>query len=300
MKVSQALHFLSQSSFLIGTLLLVVISTRSLAAEQVTSHPKYSYLASEEVISIEVGKQKSEVLVRSWTGKKKLGAAILFSNPGMNADSAGLQAYLRRELPHTGWATIAITPPKRVSTLNFATAPGDISKPGEGKYNPNNGERTPQYSKEQWINIREKQETFIADTMNQLDEIGTPYPGKRILIATGQGAGFVISMLSKNRLTKPDVLVLINPFMSTKHENLELPKLLAELDIPVLDIQSADGHIASQETKENRRLLSPQNAPYRYRQQRMLLNLNQTEAWQTCLDLIEGFAHSINKTKLAR
>lgn len=294
MKVSQAFHFLSQSSFLIGSLLLGITSTTSWAAEQVTSHPKYSYLASEEVISIEVGKQTSEILVRSWIGKKKLGAAILFSNPGMNADSAGLQAFLRRDLPLTGWATIAITPPNKVSKLNFSTSAEDISKVGKGEYNPNNAERTPQYSKEQWINIREKQETFIVDTMNKLDEIGTAYPGKRILIATDQGAGFIISMLSKNMLAKPDILVLINPFMSTKHENLTLPKLLAELDIPVLDIQSTDGHIASHETKNHRRMLAPHNAPYRYRQQRMQLNLNHAQAWQTCLDLIEGFAHRVN------
>jgi hypothetical protein len=294
MKVSQTLHFFSLSSLLIGFMLLSTFSINSWAAEQVTSHPKYNYLESEEVILIEVGKQKSEVLVRSWVGKKELGAAILFSNPGMNADSAGLQAFLRRELPHTGWATIAITPPKKVSRLNFSTSPEDISKAGEGKFNPNNAERTPQYSKAQWEKIREKQEAFITNTMNKLDEIGTPYPGKRILIATNQGAGFVISMLSKNILAKPDILVLINPFMGTTHENLGLPKLLATLDIPVLDIQSADGHVASQKTTTDRRLLSPQNEPYRYRQQLMLLNLDHAEAWQTCLDLIEGFAHRVN------
>jgi hypothetical protein len=293
MNVSQALHFCSLSSCLIGIFLLGVVSTTSWAAEPVTNHAKYSYLASEEVIFIEVGKQTSEVLVRSWMGKKKLGAAILFSNPGMNADAAGLQAFLRRELPHTGWATIAITPPNKVSTLNFATSPETISTAGEGKYNPNNTERTPQYSTEQWMKIREKQEAFISNTMNKLDKIGTPYPGKRILIATNQGAGFVISMLNKNLLAKPDILVIINPFMGTSHENLGLPQLLAKLDIPVLDIQSMDGHIASLETQENRRLLSPRNAPYRYRQQMMQLNLNQAGAWQTCLDLIEGFAHSI-------
>ncbi|WP_064791291.1 DUF3530 family protein [Shewanella woodyi] len=297
MNLSHALSLLFRYVLSIGALTFAVSST-GLAAEPNSSNsnnPNYSYLPSEEVISIDVGQQKSEVLVRSWMGKKKLGAAIIFSNPGMTADSAGLQAFLRRELPHTGWASIAITPPNKVSTPNFATSPEEVSKAGEGNNDKDGSERVPQYSKEQWVKIREKQEEFIVNTMNKLDEIGSPYQGKRILITTDQGAGFVISMLSKSKLPKPDILVLINPFMSTKTENMALPKQLAELDIPILDIQSSDGHYASQETVTERRLLSPHNEPYRYSQQLMQLNLNQAGAWQTCLDLIEAFAHRINK-----
>ncbi|WP_299790491.1 DUF3530 family protein [uncultured Shewanella sp.] len=264
-------------------------------AETAEKVSKYDYLPSDEVIAIDVGEQKSEVLIRPWIGKKKLGAAIMFANTGMDADSAGLQAFLRRNLTHTGWATISITPPNSVVTPNFATSPEEVAKAGEGKEIQKSSEPTQQFSDETWKKIREKQELFVVQSMDQLDAIGKPFPGKRILITTAQGAGLTISLLSKNKLPKPDILVIINPYMRQIDENQALPKLLAELDLPVLDIQSRDGHRASLNTVERRRELSPHNSPYRYSQQLMSLNLNQETAWQVCLELIEGFAQRINK-----
>ncbi|NRD75834.1 DUF3530 family protein [Shewanella sp. VB17] len=265
------------------------------AADPASNKLKYHYLPPEEVITIEVGKQQSEVLLKSWVGKKELGTATLLSNPGMSADSAGLQAFLRRQLPHTGWTSIALTPPNKIPTPNFSTAAAEIPKVGQLDNTQINTERTQQFSQKQWMKIREKQEAFIVATMGKLNDIASPYPGKKLLIATNQGAGFMISILSKNLLPKPDILVIINPFMTTSSENQALSTLLAKLDIPVLDIQSPDGHLASQKTITSRRILSPPNEPYRYSQQLMQLNLNHLEAWQTCLDLIEGFSHRINK-----
>ena len=280
-------------SLAISTVSSTIFSTAW--AEDAERVSKYDYLPSDEVISIDVGEQKSEVLIRSWIGKKKLGAAIMFANTGMDADAAGLQAFLRRELTHTGWATISITPPNSVMTPNFATTPEEVAKAGEGKAIQKSSEPTQQFTEEDWQKIREKQELFVVTSMDQLDALGKPYPGKRILITTAQGAGLTISLLSKNKLPKPDILVVINPFMRQTGENQALPKLLAELDIPVLDIQSRDGHRASLDTVKMRRELSPHNSPYRYSQQLMSLNLNQETAWQTCLELIEGFAQRINK-----
>ncbi|AQS40352.1 Protein of unknown function (DUF3530) [Shewanella psychrophila] len=256
---------------------------------------KYDYLPKDEVIEITVGSQQTEVLVRSWSGKKKLGTAILLANPGMTADGAGFQAYLRRKLNPAGWATIAVTPPRKVPTPNFATAAEEVAKAGEMTGSQKASEATEQYSDKVWQDIREKQSQFVSQTMDQLDAIGAPYPGKRLLITSDQGAGLAIAMISKNQLTKPDILVIINPYMKMKDENLALPKQLAELDIPVLDIQSVDGHRASYKTAHMRAELSPQNDPYRYSQQTLALNLNSPMSWETALKFIEGFGLRISQ-----
>lgn len=271
------------------------MTKESMAEDKAAKQTKYAYLPKEEVIEITVGEQQTQVLVRPWSGKKQLGTAILLANPGMSADGAGFQAYLRRKLNPAGWATIAITPPKKVATPNFATSAEDIAKAGEMKGNQKSNEATEQYSDEVWQDIREKQSLFISQSMNQLDAIGAPYPGKRLLITSGQGAGLTIAMISKNLLVKPDILVLINPYLKMKHENLALAKQLAELDIPVLDIQSFDGHRASSATAHMRAELSPQNSPYRYSQQTLALNLNNPMSWETALKSIEGFALRISK-----
>ena len=270
------------------------MTKENMTEDKAAKQTKYDYLPKEEVIEITVGELQTEVLVRPWSGKKKLGTAILLANLGMGADSAGFQAYLRRKLNPAGWATIAITPPKKVPTPNFATSAEEVAKAGEMKGNQKSSEATEQYPNKLWQDIREKQSQFVSQSMNQLDAIGAPYPGKRLLITSGQGAGLVITMISKNLLTKPDILVLINPYMKMKDENQALAKQLAELDIPVLDIQSVDGHRASYKTALMRAELSPQNAPYRYSQQTLALNLNNPMSWETALKSIEGFALRIS------
>ncbi|WP_394389495.1 hypothetical protein [Shewanella woodyi] len=72
MNLSHALNLLFRYVLSIGALTFAVSNT-GLAAEPDSSNsnnPKYSYLPNEEVISIDVGQQKSEVLVRSWMGKR--------------------------------------------------------------------------------------------------------------------------------------------------------------------------------------------------------------------------------------
>ncbi|BAJ00322.1 alpha/beta hydrolase family protein [Shewanella violacea] len=266
------------------------ITQENMTQDKAVFPGKYDYLPKEEIIEITLGERKTEVLVRPWSGKKKLGSAILLANLGMGADGAGFQAYLRRQLNPAGWATISLTPPNKVLTPNFATSPEEIAKAGEMKQAQKSTEMTEQYADDVWKKIREKQSQFLSQAIDQLDAIGAPYPGKRLLITSGQGAGLVITMLSNNLLAKPDILVIINPYMKMKDENLGLAKQLAELDIPVLDIQSADGHRASYKTARLRAELSPQNAPYRYSQQTLVLNLNNPMSWETALKLIEGFA----------
>ncbi len=270
-------------------------SNEEAVEKKIEIRAKYDYLPPEEVIEITVGNQQSEILVKPWSGKKKLGAAILIATPGMGADGAGLNAYLRRELTRTGWATIAITPPKKVSTPNFATQAEEVAKAGEVANSQKGNEVTRQYSEKVWTDIRQKQTQFVSQTMSQLDAIGAPYPGKRLLITSGQGAGLAISMISNKLLPQPDILVLINPYMKMKKENQALAKMLATLEVPILDIQSADGHRASYATLKERAELSPQNAPYRYSQQVLALNLNNETAWNTTLKLIEGFAQRISQ-----
>jgi len=299
--VKSNLMALAVITVLLALLLLIKVA---IAANPVTdqqadtskhSSSAYAHLASDEVVEISVGEGVAHILVRAWDGRKKLGAAILLANPGMSASPAGLVDFLRHELPHTGWATLSLTPPKHIAIPNLVTQADEITKAGEKQLSQKSTEAIALYSAEKWQEMREQQEEFIMQSMDKLDALGGPYPGKRLLITTDQGAGLAISLLSRNKLPKPDILIIINPFMINPEENQALAKQLGELNIPVLDIQSNDGHSASKETLEARRRLSPQQAPYLYSQQSLSLDLSQEAAWHTSLKLIEGFAARISK-----
>ncbi|QYJ86561.1 alpha/beta hydrolase family protein [Shewanella mesophila] len=273
----------------------LTLSLSLLPAYGATTTPSYDYLPQSEIAAITVGGQPSYALVRPWRGQFQYGAAILMADFDTHADPIGVIGYLRRHINDKGWASISLQAPSGAPLINHTTDADEISKPGEKQLELKADKALPKYSEAEWKKVREAQNNRLIQTMNQLDSLGQPYPGKRLLIASGKGAGLVISQLNAGTLPKPDILVIINPYLDHPDENLQLARLLSELDIPVLDIQSPDGPAESLTTARERKSLSPLNQPLKYEQQRLALNLDQPNAWQNTLVLIDGFARRINK-----
>lgn len=70
-----------------------------------------SYLPASEIKQITIDDQPLELLVRSWEGRKKLGAAIILPATNGTADAPGLMAFVRRNINAAGWASLSLTPP---------------------------------------------------------------------------------------------------------------------------------------------------------------------------------------------
>ena len=275
------------------TTLLILTLFPLMALAQRNAMQDYDYLPPTEVAKITVEGTEQPVLVRPWQGRNQYGAAVLLGDLGEDADPEGLLAFLRRDLTPKGWATLSIGAPQGASQPNHITDAGEIPKPGEAQLSQKRDQSLPKYSQEDWTALREKQKTALSQTLGQLDGLGKAYPGKRMLIVSGQSAGLVIEMLTAAALPSPDLLVVINPYLELEAENRDLPGKLAKLELPVLDIQSPDGLPASLATQETRKALSPMGQPLRYEQQRLALNLDQPTAWQEVLILVQGFAQRI-------
>ncbi|WP_041510869.1 DUF3530 family protein [Shewanella sp. cp20] len=275
------------------TTLLILTLFPLMAFAQRNAMQDYDYLPPTEVAKITVEGTEQPVLVRPWQGRNQYGAAVLLGDLGEDADPEGLLAFLRRDLTPKGWATLSIGAPQGASQPNHITDAGEIPKPGEAQLSQKRDQSLPKYSQEDWTALREKQKTALSQTLGQLDGLGKAYPGKRMLIVSGQSAGLVIEMLTAAALPSPDLLVVINPYLELEAENRDLAGKLAKLELPVLDIQSPDGLPASLATQDTRKALSPMGQPLRYEQQRLALNLDQPTAWQEVLILVQGFAQRI-------
>ncbi|TVP13102.1 MULTISPECIES: DUF3530 family protein [Shewanella] len=253
------------------------------------------HVAASELQQIQVDGEEQAVLVRPWSGPKQLGAALLLPPPGTHADAPGLNAFLRRGINPAGWASISITPPPFPEQPNFTTEAQEISKAGDGKMPGKRNQATSRREAEEWQKLRKQQQSFIQQSLAQLDTLGAPFPGKRLLIAQDQCAALVIELLAAQELAKPDLLVVINPYLDDPYANLALPKQLAELDLAVLDIQSPDGHQASQATVKSRKSLAMSQPENQYRQRLLALDLRQDVAFENTLMMIDGMARKVLK-----
>ncbi|WP_412495764.1 DUF3530 family protein [Shewanella chilikensis] len=253
------------------------------------------HVAASELQKIQVDGEEQAVLIRPWSGPKQLGAALLLPPPGTHADAPGLNAFLRRNINPAGWASLSITPPPFPEQPNFTTEAQEISKAGDGKMPGKRNQATSRREAEEWQKLRKQQQSFIQQSLAQLDTLGAPFPGKRLLIAQDQSAALVIELLAAQKLAKPDLLVVINPYLDDPDANLALPKQLAGLELAVLDIQSPDGHQASQATVKSRKWLAMSQPDNQYRQQLLALDLRQDVAFENTLLMIEGMARKVLK-----
>ncbi|WP_299805573.1 DUF3530 family protein [uncultured Shewanella sp.] len=255
------------------------------------SNADYSYLPASEVKQLQVEDQSVPALLRPWLGHKQLGLAIIVPALGERADAPGLTSYLRRELNGTGWATLALTPPESADT-NTEIDTG-IETGNQLTKQPEQASDIP-LTDEQLAKLKQQQDFMLA-SMAQLDALGKHFSGKRMLVTMGDSANLIIELLASKRLPMPDLMVIVNPYSELEAVNKSLPAKLAALPIPILDLQSKDGTAASIATQVQRRILAPANAPTRYSQQVLALDLTLEVTWGNSLELIEGFASRINK-----
>ena len=255
----------------------------------------YHYLPSSEVKTLQVEGKPVPALLRPWLGKKRLGLTIIVPDFSARADEAGVANYLRLQLNQAGWATLALTPPSVNTPPYFVTKADDINQAGKQTNSQAANQETADFSPQQLADNYQQQQHFLQASMMQLDSIGKEFSGKRMLIAFGQSANLVIELLSKQGLPAPDILIIVNPYSDIDSINSQLAANLAKLTTPVLDLQSKDGSAASIANQAQRLALAPANAPSRYSQQLLALDLSLKVTWDNTLTLIDGFVRRINK-----
>ncbi|ABV89016.1 conserved hypothetical protein [Shewanella pealeana ATCC 700345] len=272
------------------------------------SNADYSYLPASEVKQLQVENQSVPALLRPWIGNKQLGLAIIVPALGEHADAPGLPGYLRRELNEAGWATLALTPPSLLASKPPIGLTDSEPEPEPAQQNVSANSKQLNRSAQSTAaasttsialsaqqTLVQQQQDFMLASMAQLDALGKHFAGKRMLIVMGDSANLIIELLASKRLPMPDLMVIVNPYSELESANKALPEKLAALAIPVLDIQSKDGTAASIATQVQRRSSAPANAPTRYSQQVLALDLTLEVAWDNSLELIEGFVSRINK-----
>lgn len=278
-------------------LILLALLTPALQAETLSYQPQvtpksYGYLPEDELRTIEVKGQPLQVLVRPWEGRNQYGTVTLLASPGQVPDTPGLIGYLRRSLNPDGWASINLSSPAPLPRASFSTSAEEISRAGEGQLTLDPSQATPGFSAQQFAEFLSERQAVVNESLSQLQPLDSEYPGKRIMVVSNQTAAMVIELLSQNKIPNPDLLVVFNPYLPQTQSNAGLVGALEQLTIPVLDIQSPDGHPASLETLSERTNLSRTKGPRMYRQLQMALNLDLPSAWQDASKAIKGFAYA--------
>ncbi|MCL1067401.1 alpha/beta hydrolase family protein [Shewanella olleyana] len=271
----------------------------NLFSASLLSESVFTPVSDNEKQQIIVQDKPVEVLVKPWEGKKQRGAVVLIGPTDTHASGRGFIRYLRQEVPSKGWATISLKPTEGLYRPNFSTSADQVAKAGEKQIELDPHQVTPKYSSSQLLELRNFQQNVMNECLAQLDGIGAQYPGKRIIIAADDSVGMVVNLLHQDKLAKPDLLVVINPYrefeqlVDEQNRDLSIAMQLKELDIPILDLQSANANRVSVSEAEMRKQQNRIKSSHHYRQYVLQLDLNHQGGWEEALKHIEGFARKI-------
>lgn len=240
--------------------------------------------------TIEVQGQKIEVLSHPWEGPKHYGAALLLPSLGQPADAPGLMAYLREQLPLYGLATFSVAAPEQPAAINYTTKAEDVSRAGDGSVADKGQAPTKSRTDEEWQALRKQQRQMIVDSINQTVPLMQAYTGGWVLVTENQTAALVMEMIAQQQLSRPNLLVVVNPYSADPKHNRELANQYGLFSMPVLDLQTPDGAPASLSTAAQRQLKISSLEAKHSRQHLLALNLSQASAYAECLNVIKGMS----------
>ncbi|EKE87482.1 DUF3530 family protein [Idiomarina xiamenensis] len=173
--------------------------------------------------------------------------------------------------PSIGWRSWALTPP-------------DTDLRGDMLQIPAVDERFPEA-------VDDEQLQPLLDALRARLSVAAAqrrdYPGFYVLIVEGMTAALSLRLLSEDAGLRPDALVIIDPYLPQYRLNQALPKTLAQLPLPVLDVMTSRSNRWSLASADKRRQFADKYQQVSYRQRRLIGADSQQQAALT--KLVQGW-----------
>lgn len=199
------------------------------------------------------------------------GTAIIVPDWGFHPIQSTYANMTYQALPRYGWETFALHAPTD-SLLNF-------------RWQEENGTPYPTAT-------TEDERAFLYNSMSARVEAAMAHiesePGFRILVTEGISAAVIVDLLEAGEITGVDALVVIAPNYPQWQLNRELSISIAQLDIPVLDLQPRDAIHWSTEESARRKILAGRYQHTGYRQRGLSSQTNRQNT-ETFSQLIYGW-----------
>ncbi len=230
----------------------------------------------EQYQTVLVGEQEVVVVVQDSSTAITRGVAVILSEAGKGPfNHQGLSA-LTKHLNQVGWVTLLMpapesgfkipdAPPSDTEQQSQATDPADqpdsaqgnevIPKAGLTRIHPSSFTQ---------------QEQQLKLQMQAIVPITQQYPGFFLVIAQGTSAAWLTKIYSEKQIALPDAMVAVSPYWPQRQYNIQLPKWLAETEIPYLDIYTPWDPQWAKNTIAQRKIQATKSLKLMYRQRELI------------------------------
>lgn len=118
--------------------------------------------------------------------------------------------------------------------------------------------------------ISQQQVQALQQQMQAIANAASQYSGFFLVISEGTSAAWLTQMYSQQQLATPDALVAIGSFWPQQQKNQQLPELIANSPMPLLDIISPWDNRWSYATQQSRKIAAEKALKLHYRQRELI------------------------------
>lgn len=216
------------------------------------------------------GVEQLMVISESHTALTK-GVAVIVAETGTNSLSRHALAELVKPLNATGWVTVLLPAPTfafeplKGKNLNPEQIPPTLEDNATTKA-PFSFEDREQISASDFTT----HESHMTTLMESVVEVSSNYPGFFLVIAQGTSAAWLSKIYADQTISQPDALVAISPYWPDYHYNKQLPKWLANVQAPVLDMYNSWDNAWIKKTAPQRVIEAEKALKLHYRQREIV------------------------------
>ncbi|MCY7294265.1 DUF3530 family protein [Alteromonas sp. a30] len=229
------------------------------------------YMDADHYRKFEInGVEQLLVISESHTALTK-GVAVIVAETGTNSLSRHALAELVKPLNATGWVTVLLPAP----TFAFEPIKGKNLNPEKIPPTLEDKATTKQpFPFEDREQIPDSDftthESHMTELMERVVEVSNNYPGFFLVVAQGTSAAWLSKIYAEQTISQPDALVAISPYWPDYRYNKQLPKWLARVPAPVLDIYNSWDNAWIKKTAPQRVIEAEKALKLHYRQREIV------------------------------
>ncbi|WP_404400223.1 alpha/beta hydrolase family protein [Idiomarina seosinensis] len=182
------------------------------------------------------------------------GYMVHLPNWNLHPLQSPLISHLYQQAPLFGWHSWALVPPSRAIRQHQLQQ----HQSGSVYYQP-----VDQSFFDQPIEA-------LAQRITQLNEEVVDEPGFSVWVVEGITAAIAVKLLTERPELMPDTLIVIDMYLPQRQLNNEVAEQLSQLQLPVLDIYTANANAWAAKSQPKRQQYSQKHQHVNYRQQALL------------------------------
>ncbi len=239
------------------------------------------------------GEREVVVVTQESTTPLTKGVALIIGESGLGPFNQNSAAELANMMNQYGWVSMVMPAPTSAFFAPLEASPAVAAQNASNETEPSSDTEQSVHPRQGPVVLEEaefnQQEQQLMLQLQAIVPKTQQYPGFFLVIAQGTSAAWLGKIYSEQKLGLPDALIVVNPYWPQRAYNQQIPEILANTQMPVLDVFSRWDNKWGKRTVADRKVAAEKNLKLHYRQRELIGQMIDKEQYRLLSKEIYGW-----------